>query len=162
MLMKLIMPSVGGGQTPPIPNTTVVHNHNAQNSTQGNSKARGEEKCLICISCCAPDVLHNMSPSPSTTSLSHLSASPRQLLPDYCNNWLFHFTTTLEKLLLVFSSNSSPAVTSVTRTQWLLKQCTIVDCREEYLSIKHCLTCGRSVPSKHIAQTSIQRQEGKV
>ena len=36
-----------------------------------------------------------------------------------------------------------------------------LNCREEYLSIKHCLTCGRSVPSKHIAQTSMRRQEGK-
>ena len=41
------MPSVGGGQTPPIPNPTLVHNHNAQNSTQARQRKEISDLYLL-------------------------------------------------------------------------------------------------------------------
>ena len=119
------------------------------------------------VSVGAPHVLHNMSPSPSTTSLSHPSASPRQLAVsgcvDFCNIWLFHFgrrEKTAPRVLVEFLPSCYVRHTHTMAAA--VFHSGGLNCREEYLSIKHCLTCGRSVPSKHIAQTSMRRQEGKV
>ena len=117
MMLMLMMLSMGGRTLLPFLNATVL-DQNAQNSTQAKEFYKRREiqwPFLICISLRAP-----RPPQYVTFPLNDLSVrlftSTRHQEPTTA---ISDFSTLpqTKKLLLVFSSNSSPAVTSVRRRE---------------------------------------------
>ena len=153
-----------------IPPAATLHSCQAQNSTQASqASSTGEEKFQICICRRAPRPpqyvtfpLNDLSVASLRLSTSTGRLGLRRLL-QYLTFPLFHFgqrEKTAPRVLVEFLPScyvrhTHTMAAAVCHSGGL-------NCMQEYLSIKHCLTCGRSVPSKHIAQTSMRRQEGNV